>query len=83
MAGESTHQGALAAWDGLSWAFWQYDDNGASEPGGAAGTISFTHVFESLARVCSVVLVLVLQLLHLYRACRGACWVRGGFWVWL
>lgn len=31
--------GIPSAWDGLSWAFWQYDDNGASEPGGAAGTV--------------------------------------------
>jgi lysozyme len=31
--------GIPSAWAELGWAFWQYDDNGASEPGGSSGTI--------------------------------------------
>ena len=27
------------AWSGVGWAFWQYDDNGAASPGGAAASI--------------------------------------------
>ncbi len=31
--------GVPTPWESVGWAFWQYDDNGASEPGGDAGTI--------------------------------------------
>jgi len=31
--------GIPTPWAGVGWAFWQYDDNGASSPGGAAGSI--------------------------------------------